>query len=79
MDIGDSICPVCHVGKLLERTVNYTQVYEGQYIVIPNVHALVCDVCGEKVFDHTMLGRLYGLLGIDRHHLQNASSRHPRP
>jgi YgiT-type zinc finger domain-containing protein len=79
MDMGDSICPVCHVGKLRERTLNYTQVYDGQFIVIPNVHALVCDVCGEKVLDHTMLGRLYGLLGIDRRDLQNAGSRQSRP
>jgi YgiT-type zinc finger domain-containing protein len=79
MDMGDSICPVCHVGKLLERTVTYSQVYEGQFIVIPNVRALVCDVCGEKVFDHIVLGRLYGLLGVDRRSLQNASSSQSQP
>jgi YgiT-type zinc finger domain-containing protein len=74
MDMGDAICSVCHVGKLRERTITYTQVYEGQFIVIPNVQALVCDVCGEKVFDNLMLRRLYGLLGVDRHSLHNASS-----
>jgi YgiT-type zinc finger domain-containing protein len=79
MEMGDVICPVCHVGKLQERTVNYTQVYEGQFIVIPNVHALVCDVCGEKVLDHVVLGRLYGLLGVDRHNLHNASSSQSQP
>jgi YgiT-type zinc finger domain-containing protein len=79
MDIGDSICPVCHVGKLRERAITYTQVYEGRFVVIPNVQALVCDVCGEKVFDNIVLGRLHGLLDIDRHGLHNASSGHSRP
>jgi YgiT-type zinc finger domain-containing protein len=69
MEMGDSICPVCHVGKLRERKVTYTQVYEGQFIVVPNVQALVCDVCGEKVFDNIVLGRLSGLLGMDRRSL----------
>ena len=64
MDMGDSICPVCHVGKLRERTVTHTQVHEGQLVVIPNVRALICDVCGEKVLDHVVLGRLFGLLGV---------------
>ena len=79
MDMGDSICSVCHVGKLQERTITYTQVYEGQFIVIPNVQALVCDVCGEKVFDNIVLRRLYGLLGVDRHGLQNASQGQSHP
>ena len=69
MDMGDSICPVCHVGKLQERKITYTQVYEDQFIVIPNVEALVCDICGEKVFDNIVLRRLNGLLGGDRHNL----------
>ena len=79
MDMGDSICPVCHVGKLQERKITYTQVYEGQFIVIPNVEALVCDVCGEKVFDNIVLRRLNGLLGGDRQNLQKVWSGQSLP
>ena len=67
MNSDDSFCPVCHLGRLRERTITYTQIHEGQFVVIPNVAALVCDVCGEKLFDKVVLRRLNGLLGGDRH------------
>ena len=79
MDMGDSICPVCHVGKLQARKITYTQVYEDQFIVIPNVEALVCDVCGEKVFDNIVLRRLNGLLGEDRQNLHKVWPRQSLP
>jgi YgiT-type zinc finger domain-containing protein len=71
MNTGESLCPICHLGRLRQHQVTYTQVFEDKFIVIPNVSALVCDVCGEKVFDNEMLRRLSGLLGIERHNLNN--------
>lgn len=63
------MCPVCHVGKLREIKTTFTQVFEGQVIVMPNVSALVCDVCGERTMDHHTLLNLSGLLGIERPNL----------
>ena len=60
------ICPVCHFGKLQERRITHTQIYEGQFIAIPNALALVCDVCGERILDDEVLTCLSGLLGQDR-------------
>ena len=66
MNIEEPICPVCHFGKLSQNKITHTQIFEGQLIVIPNVPALVCDVCGETVLDNQILTRLSGLLGQDR-------------
>jgi YgiT-type zinc finger domain-containing protein len=76
MNSINPICPVCHLGKLKTQKITYTQVFEGQFIAIPNVLALVCDVCGEKVFDNEMLTRLSGLLGQDRRSTTILTSRH---
>jgi YgiT-type zinc finger domain-containing protein len=73
------LCPVCHIGRLRAREITYTQVFEGQFIVIPNVSALVCDVCGEKVFDSKTLSRLSGLLGVERQSARNVRPRHSWP
>jgi len=76
MSTTDPLCPVCHVGRLETRRITYTQVFEGRFIVIPNVSALVCDVCGEKVFDHDTLTRLSGLLGQERQDTRDMTIHH---
>jgi len=62
MNTPNPICPTCHLGKLQARTANYTQVLGDRLLVIPNMLALVCDVCGEKTFDRELLSQLSGLL-----------------
>lgn len=79
MNTDDPICPICHVGRLRTNRITYTQVFDGQFIVIPNVTALVCDVCGEKVFNHETLTRLSGLLGQDRQEARPAPWRQSWP
>jgi len=66
MSTEDPLCPACHVGKLHVQKVTYSQVYEEQLIVVPNVSALVCDICGERVVDSQVLSRLSGLLGLSQ-------------
>jgi YgiT-type zinc finger domain-containing protein len=66
MKRSDRMCPMCHVGKLQEKKTTFTQVFDGQVIVMPNVSALVCDVCGERTMDPDTLLSLSGLLGIER-------------
>jgi YgiT-type zinc finger domain-containing protein len=71
MNDSQPMCPVCHVGKLHERKTTFTELYEGQVIVMPNVTALVCDVCGERTMDHDTMLSLSGLLGVERPNLTN--------
>jgi YgiT-type zinc finger domain-containing protein len=71
MSQPESMCPVCHVGKLSEIKATFTQVVEGQVIVMANVSAFVCDVCGERTMDHNTLLSLSGLLGVERHNWTN--------
>lgn len=65
----DLMCPVCHVGKLREKKTTFTQVFDDQVVVMPNVTALVCDVCGERTMDPDTLLNLSGLLGMGRPNL----------
>jgi YgiT-type zinc finger domain-containing protein len=78
MSAENPICPICHFGKLGERQVTHTQIFEGQLIVIPNVPALVCDVCGEKILDDEVLTRLSGLLGQGKGNARDATQRQSR-
>jgi YgiT-type zinc finger domain-containing protein len=59
-------CPVCHIGSIRERRVTYTQMHEGQLVVIQGVPALVCGFCGEKWFDTDVMDGLQRLLRSDR-------------
>jgi len=77
MNRSDNMCPVCHVGKLREKKTTFTQVFDGQVIVMPNVSALVCDVCGERTMDPNTLLNLSGLLGIERPNLTNPLPEFP--
>jgi YgiT-type zinc finger domain-containing protein len=66
MNLDYISCPICHVGKLQERHVTHSQIFEGQLVVINHVPAMVCDVCGERILDSDVLARLSGLLGTER-------------
>jgi YgiT-type zinc finger domain-containing protein len=72
------MCPVCHVGKLREKKTTFTQVFEGQVIVMHNVSAMVCDVCGERTMDPDTLLSLSGLLGAERPGLANPTPDFPK-
>jgi YgiT-type zinc finger domain-containing protein len=69
------ICPICHYGRLDEHQITYSQVFEGKLVVIPNVPALVCDVCGERILDDELLTRLSGLLDQTRPAVRPATQR----
>jgi YgiT-type zinc finger domain-containing protein len=66
MNLDYISCPMCHVGKLQERYVTHSQIFEGQLVVINHVPAMVCDVCGERILDSDVLARLSGLLGTEQ-------------
>jgi hypothetical protein len=62
-------CPHCHAGALQRRLVLYAAWHsmsgEGdeQFVLIPNVPAWLCDVCGAKLLDADAMAWLAPLLG----------------
>ena len=62
-------CPHCHAGALRHRRVLYAAWHsmsgEGgkQFVLIPNVPAWLCDVCGAKILDSDAIAWLAPLLG----------------
>ena len=62
-------CPRCHAGALQRRRVLYAAWHsmsgEGgkQFVLIPNVPAWLCDVCGAKILDSDAIAWLAPLLG----------------
>ena len=67
MSDDQELCQTCHMGRLTVKMTTYTQVFDGHLVALHNVPALVCDMCGERVFDSQVLSRLAGLLGISNH------------
>ena len=67
MNVNTDLCPNCHLGKLQTRTVTHAQAINGRLVVISNVPATICDICGERVLDRDVLHRLSGLLDPSRH------------
>jgi hypothetical protein len=62
-------CPHCHAGALQRRLVLYAAWHsmpgEGdeQFVLVPNVPAWLCDVCGAKILDADAMARLAPLIG----------------
>ena len=62
-------CPHCHAGALERRLVLYAAwhsmpgVGDEQFVLVPNVPAWLCDVCGAKILDADTMARLVPLIG----------------
>ena len=50
-------CSVCH-GETVSKNITYTQWYKGKLVVIENVPAEVCPICGEEYFSSEVAGRI---------------------
>ena len=63
------VCPNCHAGALHRRPVTYAAWHtlsdEGdeRFVIVPQVPAWLCNVCGLKLFDADVLAWLAPLLG----------------
>lgn len=51
-------CPVCGNGELVDGTTTFSADVEGTLLVVRNVPALVCDVCGEPFIDDAVAEEL---------------------
>jgi len=59
---GHRICGDCHLGHVRSRRITHVHWHDGQWVVVPNVHAEVCDFCGATSPDDDQLWRLDQLL-----------------
>jgi YgiT-type zinc finger domain-containing protein len=57
-----SYCPTCQLGRLQRRIMVYIQWYGDNLLVANRMPAMVCEVCGERVYDHQAVESLQQLL-----------------
>ena len=54
-------CPLCRQGGLQPGTSDETVSYEGMTLVVKDVPAEICDICGEPYFNEQVTQRLLDL------------------
>lgn len=54
-------CGVCK-GKLKKQLLTYSQYLDGQFIIVENVPAWVCEQCGERFYDPEIVEKLQNLV-----------------
>ena len=47
-------CPRCKSDALEAHTIQYFQEFEGQFFIIENVPARICNQCGEIILSETV-------------------------
>ncbi|MBN1991791.1 MAG: YgiT-type zinc finger protein [Anaerolineae bacterium] len=57
-----NICPSCHVGRLQRRIMVYLQWHDDTLLIANRMPAVVCDVCGDRIYDHDAVESLQQLL-----------------
>jgi YgiT-type zinc finger domain-containing protein len=57
MKITNGTCEYCE-GHLIEKKVTVTHRWKGTFVVIENVPALVCQLCGERYFSAQVLKQM---------------------
>jgi YgiT-type zinc finger domain-containing protein len=56
-----NVCAFCR-GQLRPTVTTFTQPYKGGFVVVENVPAWECEVCGETYFDPDVVERLQNLI-----------------
>jgi YgiT-type zinc finger domain-containing protein len=55
------ICALCQ-GRMTEQLVTYSQFINGQFVIVENVPALVCEQCGDRLYSPDVVERLQELI-----------------
>jgi YgiT-type zinc finger domain-containing protein len=55
-------CPVCLTGRLQRRQIAYVEWHGRKLLVVDRMPAIVCDVCGERIYDYNAVERLQRLI-----------------
>jgi YgiT-type zinc finger domain-containing protein len=56
------ICPTCHLGRLVRRSMAYIEWHGGKLLVVDRMPVQVCDVCGDQTYDDGAIEELHRLL-----------------
>jgi len=72
-------CPVCGNGRLVDGTTTFTADVDGTLLVVRNVPALVCDVCGEAYIDDEIAEELEASVADARTKGTESLVRHYEP
>lgn len=72
-------CPVCGNGQLADGTTTFTADVDGTLLVVRNVPALVCDVCGEPFIDDEVAEELEASVADARTKGTESLVRHYEP
>ncbi len=56
-------CPHCLVGLMKPAKATFTGVLRGSFISVPDMDAVICDVCGAREFSNDALIGLEALIG----------------
>ena len=67
-------CLNCRIGTLRRGKATYTQWFGDDLVLVPNVSAWQCDVCGDFAYEDETLARVELLLGsqIERSRVHRA-------
>ena len=67
-------CIRCRVGRLKPANVPYAQMVDGKLMMLPDMPASVCDVCGEIEYDSSVMINIQYLI-----HQQEVRQKRPIP
>lgn len=56
-------CPNCRIGYIRPHRITYAGYHGDLFIVMPNVLAYICDVCGNREYDEELMMQLIPLIG----------------
>ena len=57
-----NFCPSCHTGRLQRRSMVYVEWHGDGWLVVDKMPAIVCDICGERAYDHDAMEYLQQLI-----------------
>lgn len=57
-----SLCPSCQAGRLQRRGLTYLQWYNDNLLIVNRVPAIVCEICGDHVYEADAVEHLQQLL-----------------
>ncbi len=55
-------CKRCQIGRFQGTKLPYMMLLENQFLVVPNISAYRCDMCGNVVFNKAFLERMQFIL-----------------
>ncbi len=57
-----NVCTSCHIGRMQKRNIVYLQWHDNGLLIANRMPAVVCDTCGEHMYDHVAVEHLQRLL-----------------